>query len=186
MPQSKILLDSNSYFRLAKSIHPLLDTVFGDENHCLYVLKELNDEFDRNKRLQTKFSWVDENEYIQNRLKRLALSKKNKRSIQIAIDFLKQHKIDNQLGVSDIDILCLAHGYVLDIPVITDDTDMICLATNFGINTNKTLYLMKLMVECAHIDMDKVRQIVAYWKYIGDKPADFRQEFITIFGEKPP
>lgn len=58
MPQSKILVDSNSYFRLAKSIRPLLNVTFGDEDYCLYVLKELEKEYDRNSRLQTKFEWV--------------------------------------------------------------------------------------------------------------------------------
>ena len=42
MPQSKVLVDSNSYFRLAKSIHPLLFQTFGDEEYCLYVLPELD------------------------------------------------------------------------------------------------------------------------------------------------
>ena len=33
--QAKILLDSNSYFRLAREIHPLLFQEFGDKNYCL-------------------------------------------------------------------------------------------------------------------------------------------------------
>jgi hypothetical protein len=40
MPQSKFLIDSNVYFRLAQSIRQLLK-IFGDENYCLYVIKEL-------------------------------------------------------------------------------------------------------------------------------------------------
>ncbi len=40
MGQSKILLDSNSYFRLAKDFGPLLNTTFSVDNYCLYVLKE--------------------------------------------------------------------------------------------------------------------------------------------------
>lgn len=56
MPQSKILLDSNSYFRLAKSIHPLLFQEFGNKKYCLYVLPELDKEYERQPRLKNKIS----------------------------------------------------------------------------------------------------------------------------------
>jgi len=186
MPQSKILIDTNTYIRLAKSIHPLLDTLFGEENYCLYVLKELDDEFSRSARLQSQYSWVEENEFQANRKKRLALSKKNKREIELTLDFLRQHKIDNRLSVSEVDILYLAHGYVLDIYAVSDDTDMLELADVFNIKTMKTQELLRLMLECNHVDMEKVRQIAAYWEYISDKPANFRQDYIEIFDEKPP
>ena len=45
MPQSKILLDSASYIRLARSIRPLLSDEFGEDNYCLYVLPEFEKEF---------------------------------------------------------------------------------------------------------------------------------------------
>jgi len=186
MPQSKILLDTNSYIRLARSLHPLLDTPFGDDDYCLYVLKELDDEFSRSKRLKTQYSWVDGDEFQENRKKRLTLSRKNKREIELTVDFLRQHKIDNRLSVSEVDIIYLANGYALDIYVVSDDTDMLEVADAFSIKTKKTQELLHLMLECGHIDMTKVRQIAAYWEYISDKPANFRQDYIDIFGEKPP
>lgn len=75
MPQSKILLDSNSYFRLAKSLHPLLDVVFGNDNYCLYVLRELDREYDKSPVLRRKFNWVNDDEYFENRKKRLSISR---------------------------------------------------------------------------------------------------------------
>ena len=186
MPQSKILLDTNTYIRLAKNIHPLLDAPFGEDVYCLYVLKELDEEFSRSSRLQTQYSWVEEEQFQTNRKKRLTLSRKNKREIEVTLDFLRQHKIDNRLSVSEVDILYLAHGYVLDIYVVSDDTDMLELADVFNIKTKKTQELLHLMLECEHIGMEKVRQIAAYWEYISDKPAKFRQDYIDIFGEKPP
>jgi predicted nuclease of predicted toxin-antitoxin system len=186
MPQSKILLDTNTYIRLAKSIHPLLDAPFGNDDYCLYVLKELDKEFSSNRRLRTSFSWMDEPEYVDNRSKRLTLSRKDKRNIEITVDFLKQHKIDNRLSVSNVDIQCLAYAHVLDIPVVTDDTDMLEVADTFGIKYLKTLNLLRLMLDTGHIDLKKIQQIAAYWEYISDKPAGFRQEYIETFGEKPP
>jgi len=186
MAQTKILLDSNSYFRLAKSIHPLLDVVYGDESYCLYVLKELDDEFDRSRRLKNKFDWVSEDEYVDNRKKRLSSSRQEKKSISTTIELLWDYKVENKLGVSKIDIQCLAHGFVLGLPVVTDDGDMIQLALVFDINILKTLDLMSQMLGCDHISMDKVRQITAYWKYIQDKPGNFREDYKNLFGEVSP
>ena len=44
MAQSKILVDTNTYLKLAKTIRPLLFAPFGDDENCLYILPELNDE----------------------------------------------------------------------------------------------------------------------------------------------
>jgi len=44
MPQSKILIDTNTYIRLAQSIRPLLFMPFGESEYCLHILQELNDE----------------------------------------------------------------------------------------------------------------------------------------------
>lgn len=185
MPQSKILLDSNSYFRLAKSIHPLLDIVFGEKEYCLYVLKELDDEYNKSPVLRKKFNWVNDKEYFQNRQKRLSVSKKQKREIDLTVEYLKEYKIANQLGISSVDIKCLTQGYVLDIPVTTDDLDMLVVAEAFGVSTMKTLELMALMLECSHIKMKKIREIADYWNYLEDKPANFRNDFNRLFGITP-
>ena len=37
MAQQKLLLDSNAYLRLARSIHPLLFVEFGEDRTCLYL-----------------------------------------------------------------------------------------------------------------------------------------------------
>lgn len=186
MPQTKILLDSNSYFRLAKSIHPLLDVVFGDRNYCLYVLKELDDEYDKNVLLRKKFSWVNDDEYYNNRKKRISTSRVEKRQIDLTVEYLMEYKITNNLGISRVDIRCLAQGYVQDIPVVTDDTDMLEVAEAFDIPTMKTLELMELMLRCGHINMKKIREIVTYWDYIGDKPPNFRKDYRKLFKKNPP
>ena len=186
MGQSKILLDTNSYFRLAKDIQPLLDTIFGTENYCLYVLKELDDEFCQSRRLRTEFAWVEINEYHSNRQKRLTVSRKDNRAIRVAVDFIHHHGIDQGLGISRVDGLCLAHGLVLSIPVVTDDTDMLQAGSDLAVQTMKTLELLRLMLDSGHIDKARVRRIASYWNYIRDKPGNFRADFIRIFGERPP
>ena len=80
----------------------------------------------------------------------------------------------------------LAHAYVLGISVVTDDGDMLALAEDFEIATLKTLALLKLMLDCGHIDMAKVREIAGYLAYSNDKPRDFRRDYKKLFAEDPP
>ncbi len=186
MSQSKILIDSNSYFRLAKSIHPLLNEVFGELEYCLYVLKELEKEYDRNPRLKTKFHWVNEDEYFQNRKKKVNISNKEKKEIERTIGFLEGYKNDNCLGTSPIDIKYLATAFILDIPVVTDDIDMLNLGKAFDIVTMTSMDLLKLMLESDHINIEKVRETVSYWKYIKDIPANYKKNYKKLFKENAP
>jgi len=59
--EKKLLIDSNSYFRLAQSLHPLLNSTFGKDYYCIYILKECDQEYNENQALQNKFSWVNQN-----------------------------------------------------------------------------------------------------------------------------
>ena len=88
MPLSRILVDSNAYFRLAKSIRPLLGAPFGKKQYCLYVLKELQVEYDRSPRLKDVFHWVNEPEYRENRQHILEITKEEKPEIRRAYEFI--------------------------------------------------------------------------------------------------
>ncbi len=187
MAQSKILLDSNTYFRLAKSIHPLLFCPFGKKECCLYVAKELDDEYSRSPRLRSKFAWVDDAEFRENRKHRLTLSRSQRNSeLPTVYEFLWDHAITSELGVSRVDVTILAYGYVLNIPVVTDDRDMHALAQEYDIVVWTTLDLLHLMLKESHIDMAKVRQVAGFWSYEQDLPADFVKDYERLFGELPP
>jgi hypothetical protein len=186
MPQSKILIDSNAYFRLAQSIRPLLKEIFGDENYCLYVIKELQEEFEKNPRLKNSFPWVNSPEFVENRTHRLQISRPEKKEIERTYNFILDFVRDEHPDVSRVDVLCLAHAEVLKIPVVTDDAEMLEVAAAFEIKTFKTLELLKLMLDCGHIDMAKVREIASYWQYQNDKPKDFKKDYKRIFAEEPP
>ena len=186
MAQSKILVDTNAYFRLAQSIRPLLKTEFGDPAYCLYVIKELQDEYNKNPRLRNKFPWVNDLEYSENRSYRLQLSKQEKKEFEQAFDFIFDHKRSAYPTVSRVDVTVLAHAYVLGLPVVTDDTDMLALAKDFGLKTLKTLDLLKLMLECGHIDIAKVREIVGYLSFQNDRPKEFRTDYKRLFREELP
>lgn len=186
MPDNRILLDSNAYFRLAQSIRPLLGAPFGNPSCRLFVLKELQKEYERSPRLKRSFPWVNDPEYVENRSNLLTVTRNEKAEIQRAYDFILDYARNVHPGVSKIDVLCLAHAEQLGIPVVTDDDDMLQLAKDYGIKTLKTLELLKLMLDCGHISKDKVREMAAYWIYLNDRPKDFRIDFKKIFGEDPP
>lgn len=186
MPQTKILLDSNAYFRLAQSIHPLLQTEFGTEKYCLYGIKELQKEYDKSSRLKNAFPWVNDAEYRKNRACKLNISRKNQREIEQVFDFIKNHARDSHPETSRVDIAALAHAYVLDIQIVTDDSAMLALAEDFNIKSLKTLELLKLMLDCRHIDMAVVRQIASYWIYENDRPKSFSMDYKKLFKEPPP
>ena len=186
MAQRRFLLDTNSYFRLAKSIHPLLGTNFGLDPCRLFVLKELDNEFEKNARLQNKFAWVVEAEYKANRTAQLALSRNEQKDVGTAVGFIRNNSNQRLLGLSKIDVLVLAVGYVLGVVVVTDDDAMQDAAEVFGIKAMKSLNLLQVMCNVGHIDMAKVRQTVSYWDYERDKPKNCDEEYLRLFNESPP
>lgn len=186
MAQSKILLDSNSYFRLAKGIHPLLFQTFGEAEYTLYVLPELEREYAKEPRLQNKFPWVSAPEFQNNRSKVLNLSREQRKERGTAYEIMWDHVQTELPGPSRVDVIVLSYGYILGIPVVTDDADMIELAKTFGITVWKTLDLLKLMLDCKYIDMARVRAVVAYWGYVDDRPKEFSVDYRRLFDESAP
>ena len=186
MPQTKVLVDTNSYLRLAQSIHPLLFVEFGSACHCLYVLPELEKEFSRSPRLQTKFAWAAEEEYRRNRQTYLHVSRKQKVAIDTAMSFIWNYVQSNCPGPSKVDVLHLAYGYELQVPVVTDDQDLRTAGSALGITTWCSLELLKLMVDAAHVPLSKVHGLVQFWRYWRDPPANLVADYKRLFGVDPP
>ena len=183
MPQSKVLVDTNAYIRLAKTIHPLLFVPFGDNEYCLYVLPELNDELKSHK-LQSKFHWVDEEEYTDNRKHFPTISRKQTKSIQQTFEYLWDHVQTELPGPSRVDALYIAYALELDVPVVTDDQDMIELAKAFDSKVMPTLELLKTMLDCGHTDMKTIDGLCEYWRYLADLPSNFKLDYQRLFSEK--
>jgi len=180
MPQSKILVDTNAYLRLAQFIRPLLFSPFGDNAYCLYVLPELNYELN-NHRLINKFPWIEQDEYLENRKHFPTTGRKLKKSIDQTFDYLWDHVQSVLPGPSKIDALYVAYALELDIPVVTDDQDMVELAVAFDCKVMPTLELLKIMHDCGHTDMKTVNSLVEYWLYIGDRPANLKKDLARLF-----
>lgn len=185
IPQTRILIDSNVYFRLAQSIHPLLRQEFGANRYCLYIIDGFDSEYVKNSRLNSTFGWVELKEYVENRSQKINRSKKEKEEVRFNLEYLKETAIDLELTTSPTDIDALALAMVLDIYIVTDDSDMLKLAAEFDIKTYKTVELLKLMFDANHIDNVKIDSITSYLSYSNDLPKDFAKDFINIFGRNP-
>ncbi|MCK5695374.1 MAG: hypothetical protein KAH62_02010 [Desulfobacula sp.] len=182
MPQTKFLLDTNAYLRLAYTIHPLLFVSFGDKNYTLYVIEDFQKEFSRERRLKRNFPWINQKEYRQNRSKCLTLSTQDKKNIVLAETFIWEQNISLGLSASGVDVRALSVGYILSIPIITDDQGMINLAESLGIEVMRILSLLSIMLKSNHIGMDKITELVGYLDYTDDLPyknfvKDVNKEF---------
>jgi PIN domain. len=186
MAQTKILIDTSSYFRLAQNLHPLLATAFGRANYTLYAHEALVREFERQPRLQNKFHWFGESRYVENRSRPLQLGRKEKAAVEHAFEFIWAHVQGEGLGPSPVDTRILATASELGLRLVTDDQDLLSLANMYGVHALTSLELMKLMLDENHITMNLVRRVVAQWVFDRDTPANFLREYQRLFGEQPP
>jgi predicted nucleic acid-binding protein len=179
--ENAILLDANAYFRLAGCIHPLLKIPFGDKKHTLRVIEDLDKEYEKNSRLQTRFYWVSKPEYSENRKDCFKLSREQTHRIEATREFMRDLKRHRKLGVSTVDINCLAHGFELRIPVVTDDQDMVVLANEYEIETYGCLSLLKKLVNNEFLDMKKAKEAIDYWVWLKDLPKNFHRDLKKYF-----
>lgn len=193
MPPPKLfILDSNAYFRLAISIHPLLGQSFGKskgERYVLRVISQLDTEYNRSARLQHKFHWVSDKRYKGNRsAEQLKIAGKQKVEMEQARSFIIKTERDLGCDLSLVDATALAIGFVKQQPVVTDDKDMCTVATALGIEVWSMLQLLKLMLDEEHIDLDKIREIAQLLDYENDLPCgklEFAKQFKQFFVSNP-
>lgn len=186
MPQTKLLVDTCSYFRLAQNIHPLLAATFGRADYTLYAHAALKEEFERKSRLQTKFDWFSQRTYAENRSRPLQIGRKESESIDATHRFVWSRVVQEYLKPSPVDVRILATAMDLGLTMVTDDQDLLALAKDYEVTTMTSVELLRLMLNEKHITMDKVKQVVSQWLYDRDMPANFQADYRRLFGEAPP
>jgi hypothetical protein len=186
-----VLLDSCAYFRLARSIHPLLAATFGPPPpYSLFVLAALDDEYLTSSRLRHKFEWVNAAEYQADRDgKKYACRGKYAKDADTAFSYLASYAKANNLLLAPEDLKALAVGFVRQIPVVSDDRAVRHVAEAHTIECWLTLDLLKLMVDCDRVDVAKVNVILEYWKHENDLPrglTELRDHYSALFGSECP
>lgn len=186
---TKILVDSNSYFRLARDIHPLLGKPFGDPAYTLYVIRELDEEFSKSQRLLNKFAWVNDALYKANRASCYLGQDIDEFNMRQTIKFMKDHKYQRGLGVSKIDIAVLATAYLLNIVIVTDDIDILEMAKDYEmIECMTSLDVLVWLHGEGIATTQRVKAIAKTWQREKDLPMAqtvFVEKFFDAFGVLP-
>lgn len=180
--KSIILLDSNAYLRIANSFHPLLGEDFGEQGYILYLIPEFQKEFNKSQRLKNKFGWVNQAEYLANRRHRLKRTREQARQIDLTYSYLWEHNLSEGFGASRVDVMALAYGLVLGVPVVTDDRDMTALGRIFGIEMWGLLDLLIIMHAAERIGAKEINALIDYLEYNKDLPyLSFKKKARMVF-----
>lgn len=190
-PPRVLLLDSNAYFRLARTLHPLLAPPFGTSpRYLLMILEELEREYRSSHRLRTKFEWVSGAEYRTDRAGRCyATAGRSVQQVNMAFSYIEAHARAEGVNVSPEDLRALAVGHAREFVVVTDDAGMRHIAGAFEIECWSVLKLLRLMQTEERITLDDVRQVLEYMDETNDLPMGrerLRAEYRTYFNADCP
>lgn len=181
---NKIILDSNAYFRLADNLYPLLANEFGESaKYKLYILSGTDYELKNQPRLLHKFEWLLNEKHINNRKSgTIKIRQEIKEKVKNTSDFLLDATRGLELGCSRFDIRCAAVCKVLDIPLVTDDSDLRALLEEFEISAYSTMELLHIMYKENRITCKEVEDTITLWEYFNDFPAGFHSDYKKLFG----
>ncbi len=79
----------------------------------------------------------------------------------------------------------LATAYELQITLVTDDIDLVELATWYEHPVISSMELMQKMLFSGGIAISDTRSVAAMWTYDENLPAHFRTEYVRLFCEEP-
>lgn len=195
---TEVLLDTNTYLRLAKRIRPAVGRQFGQVPYVLVILKVVEDEVHQSSKLRFNNPWFDEPEFAQERLaKQVRLSAADKAQIELVKGVLlgivqldlEKYTSHKRSPPGRADCWLLAYGQVRDAIVATDDLGMHTLAAEAGLKVWHGYELLAKLKTAKVVDNDKVREIYEALEANGDLTATWRQakhaQFARVFGPKP-
>lgn len=192
---TEVLLDTNTYLRLAKRIRPAVGRQFGQVPYVVVILKAVEDEVHRSPRLKFHNPWFDEPEFAQERLaKQKRLSADDKSAMTLVQDVLLgmvQMEVDKYTShgrhpPGATDCWLLAYAQVKNAVVVTDDLGMHTLASEAGLKVWHGFELLAKLKTARVVDNELIREIYDALERNGDMTETWRQakhrEFARIFG----
>ena len=197
---TSILLDTNAYFRLAKSFHPLLGKVLPASDsapeRALRVISEVDREFEANPALTSKFHWVAEAEYRQNRQQNIlkltgtqpSIVSEKRRFIEFGVKMdATKFKALKMSRPSPTDCLVLAYGDALGIDVVSDDGGMAYTASvllKLRCKVLGSLDVLHALHQSGQISLAQIKSVAQFLQYVDDLPGSWRRDAIRLFGQK--
>ncbi len=192
---TEVLLDTNTYLRLAKRIRPAVGRQFGQVPYVVVILKAVEDEVHRSPRLKFHNPWFDEPEFAQERLaKQKRLTSDDKSAMALVQDVLLgmvQMEVDKYTShgrhpPGATDCWLLAYAQVKNAVVVTDDLGIHTLASEAGLKVWHGFELLAKLRTAKVVDGDLIREIYDALERNGDMTETWRQakhrEFARIFG----
>lgn len=189
---TQVLLDTNTYLRLAKRIRPAVGRQFGQVPYVLVILKAVEDEVHRSSRLKFLNPWFDMAEFAEERLaKQIRLTAAEKEDMRLVQDvLLGTVQMDVQLYTSNgrsppspTDCWLLAYGQVKGAIVVTDDLGMHTLAAAAGLHVWHGYELLAKLRTAKVVDNDLVREIYAALESNQDLTETWRNAKHTTFAK---
>jgi len=193
-----VLLDTNTYLRLAKRVRPMLGRKFGEKDYVLTVLKDVEEEVRRNSALRYRFPWFDDSDLAAERVAaQIRLSAAEHKKLDVAASVLRgvalsdvaRYMSGGRSPPSDVDCRVLAFRQIREAVVVTDDLGMHLLANDFDIPVWHGCDLLARMRTHKVVNNDLVRGIYAALEANGDLTETWiaakHTTFIKIFGKPP-
>ena len=191
-----VLLDTNTYLRLAKRVRPFVGRQFGQVPYVMTIHKVTEDEVHRNPHLQFRNPWFDQSEHAQERMaKQVRLTAVEKAQIEAAQSVLLgwvRMDVDRftSYGRSppgEADCWLLAFGQVRPAVVVTDDLGMHELVKDFpDIKVWHGYELLAKLRTAKVVDDALIRAIYEALEANGDLTRTWREAehsaFKKIFG----
>ena len=186
-----ILLDTNAYLRLAKRIRPLLGVKFNPvKEYTLIVLKDVEDEVQRNRELKFRYPWFDTDDHRTERSSTRVRFKANEKA-QIEQDkhFILDYSRANAVSLMDCgrdppgptDCHVLAVALLKKWWVATDDEGMHLVGSNFDIKVIYCFDVLHKLLSAGMVDKAKVIEIFDALQANSDMTAKWRGAKDTIF-----
>ena len=192
-----VLLDTNSYLRLAKRVRPAVGVVFGQKGYVLTIHKSVEDEVHRSARLKSLYPWFDGQEFANERIaKQIRLTTDEKASIEAAQSVLhgwvlsdpRRYTSGGRSPPGSTDCWLLALAQVKSAIVVTDDLGMHALAGDFSIAIWHGYELLDKLRSAKVVDGPLIREIFEALETNGDLPKTWLEAkhtvFLKIFGPR--
>jgi len=181
MARRTILVDSCVYLRLARRVHPLLDTPFGADGHLLQIIAEFEAEYTKQERLHAIHPWVNDAQYSANRTSPVVLPHELVRRHTDAVRVVDECAWERDIALSRVDISALATALLLECWLATDDVGLRDVALVLEVETIGSVELLRFLVNESRLNTEEAHDVLDYLVSLPDLPASFRHDCARHF-----
>lgn len=199
---SVALIDTTSYLKLGRALHPLLGRAVGLPPRICRTISEVDREFEGKESLSATFYWVPQVEYADNRkenlLSAMQIGMKDVMNWRTQIQGFarmnaNEYRKRNLTPPSPADALLIAYAVVITqlhgirAAVVSDDGGVRFTVEELDLCDALSGYqLLELFLTHQYVDLPKVKALYSELDYLSELPADWRTNCHTTFGFKHP